>query len=48
VRVEDIVAYVDLAGLGIGDYTLPVRATVTGEAGVFGVDPAMVRVRVAK
>jgi YbbR domain-containing protein len=44
---DDIDAYVDLAGLGVGQYTLTVRADTKREVGVTRIDPAMVRVRIA-
>jgi YbbR domain-containing protein len=44
---DDIDAYVDLAGLGVGQYTLTVRADTKREAGVTRIDPAVVRVRIA-
>jgi YbbR domain-containing protein len=43
---DDISAYVDLAGLGAGPYTLPVRADATHETGVTGTEPAMVQVQI--
>jgi YbbR domain-containing protein len=47
VRFEDVTAYVDLAGLGTGDYSLPVRADLVREAGVTRIDPPLVHVRIA-
>jgi YbbR domain-containing protein len=44
---DDIDAYVDLAGLGVGQYALTVRADTKREVGVTRIDPAMVRVRIA-
>ena len=43
---EEIHAYVDLTGLGAGQYTLPVHADPVGDAGVTRVEPAVIRVRV--
>jgi YbbR domain-containing protein len=43
---SDVVAFVDLGGLGPGDYTLPVRIDAPGAAGVVGIDPAMVQVSI--
>jgi YbbR-like protein len=43
---DHINAYVDLSGLGVGQYTLQVRANALRDAGVIRVDPAMVRVRI--
>ncbi|MEO8259286.1 MAG: CdaR family protein [Acidobacteriota bacterium] len=47
VRLEDVVAYIDLAGLGAGEYSLPVRADAAREAGVTRIDPPLVQVRIA-
>jgi hypothetical protein len=47
VRVDDVSAYVDLAGLGAGPYMLPVRAGAAREVGVTRVEPAVVEVRIA-
>ena len=47
VEPDDIMAYVDLAGLGSGRYTLTVRADAAGEVGVTRVDPATVQVRIS-
>ena len=44
--VREASAYVDVSGLGVGDYTLPVRADASPEAGVTHVDPPTVLVRV--
>jgi len=43
---DDVAAYVDLAGLGAGQYTLNVRADSSLEAGVTHIEPASVQVRV--
>jgi hypothetical protein len=43
---DEVAAYVDLAGLGAGGYTLNVRADTSREAGVTRVDPATVQVRI--
>jgi hypothetical protein len=45
-RGDDVSAYVDLAGLGAGPYTLPVRAGALGEAGLTAIDPTVVQVRI--
>jgi hypothetical protein len=45
-RGDDVSAYVDLAGLGAGPYTLPVRAGALGEAGTTAIEPAVVQVRI--
>jgi len=42
----DVVAFVDLGGLGPGDYTLPVRVDAPGAAGVVGIDPPTVQVSI--
>ena len=43
---DDISAYVDLAGLGAGQYTLTVRADAPGDIGVTAVAPSSVQVRI--
>jgi hypothetical protein len=45
-RGDDVSAYVDLAGLGAGPYTLPVRAGALGEAGTTAIEPAVIQVRI--
>ena len=40
-------AYVDVAGLGTGQYNLTVRADASREAGVIRIDPPTVQVRIA-
>jgi YbbR domain-containing protein len=47
VEADDVRAYVDLAGLGVGRYTLTVHADAAGDAGVTQIDPPSVQVRVA-
>ena len=47
VEADDIVAYVDLAGLGPGEYSLTVHADSSPEAGVTHVEPSSVQVRVS-
>jgi hypothetical protein len=44
---DDIAAYIDLAGLGAGQYTLTVHADAPREIGVTRTEPATVQVRVA-
>ncbi|MGE5245304.1 MAG: YbbR-like domain-containing protein [Betaproteobacteria bacterium] len=44
---DDVDAYVDLAGLGSGEYTLTVHANATPDAGVTHIAPATVQVRIA-
>ena len=48
IDADDIAAYVDLAGLGAGEYTLTVRAESSLEAGVTRVEPATVQVRISR
>jgi YbbR domain-containing protein len=49
-RVEpsDVVAFVELGGLGLGDYTLPVRVDAPAAAGVTSIEPATVQVTISK
>jgi YbbR domain-containing protein len=44
---DSVTAYVDLAGLGAGDYVLAVHATASDQAGVTLIDPATVKVRIS-
>ena len=46
VGMEDVVAYVDLTGLGAGEYSLPVRVDASQQASVSRIDPATVGVRI--
>jgi len=46
VEPDDITAYVDLAGLGSGEYQLTGRADVSREVGITRVEPASVQVRI--
>jgi YbbR domain-containing protein len=46
VEPDDIIAYVDLAGLGSGEYQLTARADVELEVGVTHVEPATVQVQI--
>jgi YbbR domain-containing protein len=46
VEADDIVAYVDLAGLGPGQYSLTVHADSSPEAGVTRIEPSSVQVRI--
>lgn len=48
-RIEpsNIIASVDLSGLGPGAYTLPVRVETPGAAGVVRIEPATVQVNIA-
>jgi YbbR domain-containing protein len=43
---DEVVAYVDLAGLGAGEYTLTAHAAASEDAGVVSIDPASVKVRI--
>jgi YbbR domain-containing protein len=45
---ESISAFVDLSGLGAGDYTLGVKVEDSQEAGVARIDPATVQVRITR
>jgi YbbR domain-containing protein len=46
VAPEEVSAYVDLAGLGPGEYQLTVEIETTDRAGVARVDPATVQIRI--
>jgi YbbR-like protein len=46
VSADDVVAYVDLAGLGPGQYSLTVHADSPPDAGITRVEPASVQVRI--
>jgi YbbR domain-containing protein len=43
---DELTAYIDLAGLGPGEYSLPVHADSSRDAGVTRVTPASVQVRI--
>jgi YbbR domain-containing protein len=43
---DDVTAYVDVSGLGAGEYQLTVKADVNRDAGVTRIEPATVRVRI--
>jgi YbbR domain-containing protein len=45
-EADEVVAYVDVAGLGSGEYTLTVRAEAPREAGATRIEPATVQVRI--
>jgi YbbR domain-containing protein len=47
VNAADVTAFVDLSGLGVGEYSMPVRVEADDRAGVSRVDPINVQVRVA-
>ena len=46
VAADDIMAFIDLAGLGPGEYTLDVHADSSPDAGITRIQPASVQVRV--
>ena len=46
VDADDIVAFIDLAGLGPGQYSLTVHADSSSDVGVTRVEPASVQVRI--
>jgi hypothetical protein len=46
IRDTSIVAYVDLEGIGRGDYGLPVRLEPTADVGVDQLDPTIVSIHV--
>src|SRR5262249_52845690 len=46
IGAEDVTAYVDLAGLGAGDYELTVHADAANRAGITHIEPAKVQVRI--
>jgi len=47
IDAEMVSAYVDLAGLGAGDYSLAVKVDSPPDAGVARIDPATVQVRIS-
>jgi YbbR domain-containing protein len=49
-RIEsgDVTAYVDLSGLGLGDYSLPVAADASSDAGIARIAPSSVQVRITR
>jgi YbbR domain-containing protein len=44
---DEITAYVDVGGLGAGDYSLAVHAEASDQAGVTHIDPATVKIRIS-
>ncbi len=44
---DDIAAYVDLAGLGAGEYSLTVKASSDKDAGITHIEPTLVQVLIA-
>jgi YbbR domain-containing protein len=47
IEPDDVTAYVDLAGLGVGEYMLAVRVDGPQRAGVARVLPATVQVKIS-
>jgi YbbR domain-containing protein len=47
VEADDIVAHIDIAGLGAGEYSLDVHADSPPDVGVIRMEPASVKVRIA-
>ena len=47
IDADDIVAYVDLAGLGAGEYQLTVHADPSQDVGITRIEPASVQVRIS-
>jgi YbbR domain-containing protein len=48
VAADDVAAYVDLTGLGAGQYSLTVHADAPGEVGVTTISPMTVQVRISR
>ena len=46
IRETSVVAYVDLEGIGRGDYGLPIRLEPTVDIGVDQLDPTIVSIRI--
>ena len=44
---DDVTAYVDVSGLGEGEYPLAVHADAPERAGITRVEPSMVQVRIS-
>jgi YbbR domain-containing protein len=44
---DRVVAFADLTGLGVGEYSLTVQVTAPADAGVVGVTPQIVQVTIA-
>ncbi len=44
----DVTAYVDVGGLGLGDYSLPVAAEASNDAGVARILPPTIQVRITR
>jgi YbbR domain-containing protein len=43
---DDVSAYVELSGLGVGEYTLPPHADALQDAGVVRIEPSSIKVRI--
>jgi hypothetical protein len=43
---EEVFAYVELSGVGAGEYSLPVHAELAQDAGVVRIEPSSVKVRI--
>jgi YbbR domain-containing protein len=48
VELSEVVAFVDLAGLGPGDYPIEVRVDASADAGAARIEPATVQVRIIR
>jgi len=48
IGADDLSAYVDVSGVGVGEYSLPVRVESVREAGVTQIEPSMVKVRITR
>jgi hypothetical protein len=46
IQPDEATAFVDLAGLGAGEYTLTVHADSSRDAGVARIEPAAIAVRI--
>jgi YbbR domain-containing protein len=46
-NADDVTAYVDLNGLGVGEYSLTVRADPPAQAGVTAINPPTIKVSIA-
>src|SRR5436190_3663415 len=43
---DDVMPFVDVSGLGAGDYTLTAHASASQDAGVVRIEPSSVKVRI--
>jgi hypothetical protein len=46
ILADDVTAYIDLSGLGAGEYTLPPHADASQDVGVARIEPTTVKVRI--